>query len=167
MFMRWLLYLSLLGICCILLFGRPGRNQSTEFAWKYTMPPSATPSPVLLQIANAAAGGVTASTGAGVTAPLAAAAAAAGTAAPEASVAVAETTTPAPPLTTAPQAFAISSVVNRPLREAVAEIAKNKPGVTIRPLQLGTTAPPAPFNANRVTVEYDPSTLTVTRVSTG
>ena len=138
LFLKYLTALSFLGICCILLFGRPGK-QGSDFSWKYTVPPTPRP-PIMVQI-------------------------------PQASVAPmllpVSSATPVPALTTAPTPFVLSSVVGKPLREAIAEIARQKPDAVIRPLQLGTSAPPSPPNPLRVSVEYDPSTLVVSKVTVG
>lgn len=158
-FLKWLLALSAVGIICILLFGRPGAGQGAPFRWKNTVPPTAVPVPLAVQLQAAAA-----SSGSVMSNPIAGA-----TLEPtlEPTLAPTPTPTPVPALTTAPDAFAVTGVVNRPLREAVADIAKNKPGVIIRPVQLGMTVPPSSYNPDRVTVEYDPNTLTVTRVTQG
>lgn len=148
-FMKWLIGLSAIGIFCIFLFGRPSVTQSTGLSWTYTSPPPTLPAriPVFTPVASASAG-------------------VSATVAPPPPVPATDAT-PAPPLTTAPAPFMASSVVNMPLREAVATIAKSQPDWVIRPVQLGTSVPPSSPNPKRVTLEYDPSTLAVTRTTMG
>ena len=142
LFLKYLIGLSTVGIMCILLFGRPGK-QGSDFSWKYTMQPTPRP-PIMVQIPQQQQQASLPP----VLLPVSSA-------------------TPVPALTTAPTPFVLSSVVGKPLREAIAEIARQKPDAVIRPLQLGTSAPPSPPNPLRVSVEYDPSTLVVSKVTVG
>lgn len=147
--LKWLLWTTIVGILCICVLGRPSPSQAAPFTWAYTStPPSQTPT-VLAELKAVLAQG---------------AAAATATATP--------TTTPtaptdAPPVTTAPPPFVASSIVGQPLRVAIAAIAQNMPGTTIRPYQQGTSLPPGTYDSKRVNVAYDPPTMAVTAVSTG
>lgn len=160
-FLKVILGATVVGIFCICVLGRPGPGQSAPFSWVYTSPPPTVPPGLDAQLMTAAA------------------AAAAGASTPAPPLAPLPTDTPAPlettgasltlppAITTLPSPFSASSVVGTPLKDAIATLAANMPGYTIRPYMQGTTMPPSAANPQRVNVGYDPNTLVVTAVTTG
>lgn len=158
---KWVIAATVIGVFCICVLGRPSAGQATPFTWAYTAPPTALPSATLgaelKAVVSSAAPVATpapltitpppAGLGVGITEPTV-----------QESQAV---------LTTAPAPFVSASVVGKALRDSIAILAKNMPGSVIRPAPQGTSLPPSNPNPNRITVIYDPVTLTVTAVQSG
>ena len=161
---KWVLAATVIGICCICLLGRPGSDQSSPFSWTYTQAPTTAPLATLgADLKSIVASSVP------TVAPVPTAALTITALPTAAGTAIVEPTIAAniAALTTAPAPFVSASIVGKTLREGIASLAKNVPGVTIRPFAQGTSLPPGVPNANRISVAYDPATLNITSVQSG
>lgn len=160
----WLIGISFVGILCIFTLGRPTSDISTAPVGSgYTRQPGGAtlPPDVVAGIAtDAAANAGAATTVTPVVDPRSQEVA---TDPPTATELDAQTT----PTVESSAAFSPASVLNSPLRESIGKIAANMPGSTIRPYPLGTTLPPGVAVQSRVNLEYDPSTLVVSKVTYG
>lgn len=159
----WLIGISFVGILCIFTLGRPTSDIATAPVGSgYTRSPggATVPPGVVAEIASSAVSPAAVTTVTPVVDPRNQGVA---TDPPDAP-ADAALSTPTPEQ---PAAFSPSSVLNTPLRESIGKIAQNMPGSTIRPYPLGTTLPPGVAVQSRVNLEYDPSTLVVSKVTYG
>ena len=158
---KYVIAATVLGVFCICILGRPSSGQAAPFTWAYTTAPTPLPSSTLgadLQAVVSSTAAVATTAPLTITPPPAGL----GTDIVEPTVQASQTV-----LTTAPAPFVGSSVVGKALRDAIATVAKNMPGSVIRPYPQGTSLPPGPANPNRISVAYDPVTLTVTSVQSG
>ena len=158
---KYVIAATVLGVFCICILGRPSPGQITPFTWAYTTAPTPRPSAALGADLQAA---VSSATAAVATAPLTITTppAALGDVTPAPTVPASQAA-----LTTAPAPFVSAQVVGKALRDAIAILAKNVPGSVIRPAPQGTSLPPSNPNPNRITLMYDPVTLSVTSVQSG
>lgn len=151
--LTWLTGIFAIGILCIFALGRPSPSQSLPVSASYTKPPYVTAAPSGAALAAQLSSVV--SSAQPVVAPTATQ--------PPPTVAPAATV-----ITTAPgPSFVPQSVLNLPLKEAVAKVAVDVPGAVVRPIPQGRTAPPGTYDPKRVSLVYDPNTLAVTQAVVG